>query len=133
MKKTAWSFIVGILLRLVLAPDPVMAHHSQARYTGPEGAIEVRGVVTKVEMTSPHSFIYMDEIDKEGKPVLKNGKPRTWALEMQSVRGLAMNGWVDNTVKAGETITVIGRPARNGASAMYCEVVKLPDGRQMRS
>jgi hypothetical protein len=133
MKKTALSLVVGILLNVVPAPAPLMAHHSQARYTGAEGAIEVRGVVVKVEMTNPHSFIYIDEIDKEGKPVLKNGKPRTWALEMQSLRGLAMNGWVDNTVKVGQTITVIGRPARNGAPAMYCEVVTLPDGRQMRS
>jgi hypothetical protein len=84
-------------------------------------------------MTNPHSFLYIDEIDKDGKPVLKDGKKRTWALEMQSVRGLAMNGWVDNTVKVGETIGAIGRPARNGAPAMYCEVVILPDGRQMRS
>jgi hypothetical protein len=133
MKQTVLSLVVGILLRVVLTPSPLMAHHSQARYTGVEGAIEIRGVVVKVEMTSPHSFIYIDEIDKEGKPVLKNGKPRTWALEMQSLRGLAMNGWVDDTVKVGETLTVIGRPARNGAPAMYCEVVKLPDGRQMRS
>jgi len=44
-----------------------------------------------------------------------------------------MNGWVDDTVKVGDTISAIGRPARNGAPAMYCEVVKLPDGRQMRS
>lgn len=133
MKKAVFSFVVGILVSCVVAPTLLLAHHSQAQYTGPEGAIEVRGVVTKVEMTNPHSFIYMDEIDKDGKPVLKNGKKRTWALEMQSLRGLAMNGWVDDTVKVGETIAVIGRPARNGASAMYCEVVKLPDGRQMRS
>lgn len=103
----------------------VSAHHSQATYTGPEGAIEITGVVARVEMTNPHSFLYVD-VEKDGKKV-------RWALEMQSLRGLAMNGWVDNTVKVGDKVSAIGRPARNGAPAMYCEVVKLPDGRQMRS
>lgn len=108
-----------------LGTMPVSAHHSQATYTNADGAIQITGVVAKVEMTNPHSFIYID--------VTKDKKTVRWALEMQSLRGLAMNGWVDDTVKVGQTITVIGRPARNGAPAMYCEVVQLPDGRQMRS
>ena len=121
MKKRLFALIVV----LCAASLPVSAHHSQATYTGPEGAIEISGVVARVEMTNPHSFLYVD-VEKDGKKV-------RWALEMQSLRGLAMNGWVDDTVKAGDKISAIGRPARNGAPAMYCEVVKLPDGRQMRS
>jgi hypothetical protein len=117
--------LVALMVVLSSAALPVSAHHSQARYTGPEGAIEITGVVARVEMTNPHSFLYVD--------VVKDGKKVRWALEMQSLRGLAMNGWVDDTVKVGETISAIGRPAHNGAPAMYCEVVKLPDGRQMRS
>jgi hypothetical protein len=124
MNRALVALIIGIAV-LSFPGAPVSAHHSQAQYTGAEGAIEITGTVVRVEMTNPHSFLYID--------VVKNGKTVRWALEMQSVRGLAMNGWVDNTVKVGDMISAIGRPARNGAPAMYCEVVKLPDGRQMRS
>jgi Family of unknown function (DUF6152) len=125
MNREMVALIVGTIAVLAAAVSPVTAHHSQAQYTGPEGAIEISGVVVRVEMTNPHSFLYVD-VEKDGKKVL-------WALEMQSRRGLAMNGWADDTVKVGDRISAIGRPARNGAPAMYCEVVKLPDGRQMRS
>lgn len=124
MNRKLVARIVAIAV-LSSATLPVAAHHSQGQYTGPEGAIEITGVVARVEMTNPHSFLYVD-VEKDGKKV-------RWALEMQSLRGLAMNGWVDGTVKVGDKISAIGRPARNGAPAMYCEVVKLPDGRQMRS
>lgn len=125
MARKIVAVIAGAIVALTAAVSSVTAHHSQAQYTGPEGAIEISGVVVRVEMTNPHSFLYL-EVEKDGKKV-------RWALELQSRRGLAMNGWADDTVKTGDRISAIGRPARNGAPAMYCEVVKLPDGRSMRS
>ena len=104
----------------------VVAHHSQAAYTDASGAISITGVVKKVEFTNPHAFIYI-EVTGEG------GKTRVWALELMSIRALKMLGWLSDTVKVGDTITAIGRPAKNGAPAMYSEVIKLPDGRMMRS
>ena len=124
MNRRLVALVVATIAALSAAASPV-AHHSQAQYTEADGAIEITGVVARVEMSNPHSFLYID-VEKDGKSV-------RWALEMQSLRGLAMNGWVDDTVKIGDRISAIGRPARNGAPAMYCEVVKLPDGRQMRS
>jgi hypothetical protein len=49
------------------------------------------------------------------------------------MRGLSMVGWTIDTVKPGDVIMVAGRPAKNGAPAMYAEAIKLPDGRSMRS
>src|SRR4026207_859294 len=103
MQKLLAIVIVGIGVLVAPTSAPLSAHHSQARYTGAEGAIQIRGIVVTVEMTNPHSFLYIDEIDKDGKPVLKDGEKRTWALEMQSVRGLAMNGGGDNPGQGGGT------------------------------
>jgi hypothetical protein len=97
-----------------------------AMYTTAEGAISITGVVTKVEFTNPHSFIYLEVTGKDGTKTL-------WALEMMSMRALKMLGWLSTTVKVGDTITVAGRPARNGSPAMYSEAIKLPDGRMIRS
>jgi hypothetical protein len=115
----------GIVL-LIVKGAPASAHHSQAMYTGASGAISITGVVKKVEFTNPHAFIYLEVTGEDGKT-------KVWALEMMSIRALKMLGWLKDTVKVGDTITAVGRPAKNGAPAMYSEAIKLPDGRMMRS
>jgi hypothetical protein len=118
--------IVVALVSLVGTSTSMSAHHSQAAYTDASGAIAITGVVKKVEFTNPHAFIYIEATDA-------NGKTRVWALELMSIRALKMLGWLSDTVKVGDTITAYGRPAKNGAAAMYSEAIKLPDGRMFRS
>jgi hypothetical protein len=109
-----------------LGVGQLAGHHSQALYTNADGAISITGVVRRLEFTNPHSFIYVEVTGTDGKTKL-------WALELMSMRGLTMLGWTIDTVKPGDVIMVAGRPAKNGAPAMYAEAIKLPDGRSMRS
>jgi hypothetical protein len=120
------SLVLGTLLSLVLPFPLASGHHSQAMYTDASGAISIMGTVKKFEFTNPHSFIYLEVTGDDGKTKL-------WALEMQSVTHLKSIGWINTTVKVGDTLTAIGRPAKNGAPAMYAEVIKLSDGRMIRS
>ena len=122
IKNTLIALTVGRLLW----PAPGSAHHSQAMYTDASGAISITGVVKKFEFTNPHSFIYLEVTGDDGKT-------RLWALEMQSVTHLKTIGWINTTVKVGDILTVAGRPAKNGAPAMYAEVIRLTDGRMIRS
>ena len=119
--------VVALTAALITTSAPIVsAHHSQASYTDASGAISITGVVKKVEFTNPHAFIYLEVTSEDGKT-------RVWALELMSIRALKMIGWLSDTVKAGDTITAFGRPAKNGAAAMYSEAIKLPDGRMLRS
>ncbi len=116
-----------LLLSVTILGAPLLsAHHSQAAYTDAAGAISITGVVKKVEFTNPHAFIYIEVAGADGKN-------KVWALELMSIRALKLLGWLADTVKVGETITAFGRPAKNGAPAMYSEAIKLPDGRMFRS
>jgi uncharacterized protein DUF6152 len=124
MRTLCCCLTLGILVGAEFVP--AFAHHSQATYTDANGAISITGVVRKFEFTNPHSFIYLEVTGNDGKSKL-------WALEMQSVTHLKSIGWISTTVKAGDMLTAIGRPAKNGAPAMYAEVIKLPDGRMIRS
>ena len=126
MKKFAVVFVTAASLLGSVWPGASLAHHSQAMYTNADGAISITGVVQKFEFTNPHAYIYL-EVTGEG------GKKTLWGVEMQSIRALKLLGWLPTTVKAGDKLMVIGRPARNGSPAMYAEVVTLPDGRSMRS
>jgi hypothetical protein len=118
--------LVFIVVIALAGGSLVSAHHSQAAYTDASGAISITGVVKKVEFTNPHAFIYLEVTGADGKS-------KIWALELMSIRALKALGWLSETVKVGDTITAIGRPAKNGAPAMYSEAIKLPDGRMMRS
>ena len=126
MKKLAVTFMASAALVAAVSPLTALAHHSQAMYTNADGAISITGVVQKFEFTNPHAAIYLEVIDSDGKTQL-------WICEMQSIRALKLLGWLPTTVKAGDKLVIVGRPARNGAPAMYAEAIQLPDGRAMRS
>src|SRR5215510_5979662 len=120
--KSAVPACIVALMTIVVGSNSTSAHHSQAAYTDASGAISITGVVKKVEFTNPHAFIYFEVTGADGKS-------KVWALELMSIRALKMLGWLSDTVKVGDTITAIGRPAKNGAPAMYSEAIKLADGR----
>jgi len=124
--KTRLPIVVTVMLFSPFAAGRPTAHHSQALYTNADGAISITGVVRRLEFTNPHSFVYVEVTGADGKTKL-------WALELMSMRGLTMLGWTHETIKPGDVITAAGRPAKNGAPAMYAEAIRLPDGRSMRS
>jgi hypothetical protein len=86
----------------------------------------ITGVVKKFDWTNPHAFIHLEVKDATGKTV-------EWEVEMMSLNHLRSYGWTAKTVKAGETITCTGAPAKSGAPSMIANRMKLADGRDMQS
>jgi hypothetical protein len=101
------------------------AHHSTAMYDT-QNPVTISGEVKRFEWTNPHAFVYLDVKDAQGKVV-------EWEVEMMSLNHLRAYGWTSKTVKAGETISATGAPARSGAPSMIANRMKLPDGREIRS
>jgi len=95
---------------LVLGLVPALAHHSfEAEFDGDKTA-KVSGVVTKVDWTNPHAWIYMNIKDE-------NGAPKTFAVELGPPYALVRGGWKRDTVKIGDTVTVDGcAMAKDGSS-----------------
>ena len=123
MKRQSAIFLaVCCLLVLTVSLD---AHHSTAMYDG-EHPITVSGVVKKFDWTNPHAFIYLDVKNEKGTVV-------EWEVEMMSLNHLRGYGWTSKTVKAGDTISCTGSPAKSGAPSMISNRMKLADGRDIRS
>src|SRR5688500_18212006 len=101
------------------------AHHSTAMYDG-QNPVTITGTVKKFEWTNPHAFVYLEVKDAQGKVT-------EWEVEMMSLNHLRAYGWTSKTVKAGDTISATGAPARSGAPSMIANRMKLPDGREIRS
>lgn len=114
-----------VALGLFTAANPVFAHHSTAMYNM-ASPTTVTGVVKRFEWTNPHAFIYLEVTDEQGKKV-------EWAIEMMSLNHLKGYGWSHTTVKPGDVISCTGGAAKSGDPAMLSSLIKLADGRVIKS
>ena len=86
------------------------AHHSYAAQYDSGKPVNLTGVVTSVEWTNPHVYIYVDTTDAKTKKVTN------WGFEMGPPHMLQKAGWKRNSLKIGETVVVDGWLARDGTN-----------------
>ena len=110
---------------VTLLASPLSAHHSTAMYQM-DRPTTVTGTVKRFEWTNPHAFIYIDVKDDKGNST-------EWEIELMSLNHLRSYGWVRTTVKPGDVITCTGGAAKSGAPSMISALLKLPDGRELKS
>ena len=110
-----------LALGLAFGSAAVSAHHSFATQYDADAPVELTGVVTRVEWTNPHARFYLDVEDSDG--VVTN-----WNLELASPNVLRRNGWLRNSLEAGDKVTVEGSRARNGTEMANARTVTLADG-----
>ena len=117
LKRTA------ITLGLVLAAIPAMAHHSFAMFDTSKQTTLI-GTVTAFQWTNPHAYIEIDVPDEAGAV-------KHWSIEMGSPSILLPGGWKHNTLKAGDKVTILANPMRNGDPGALLVQASLPDGRKL--
>jgi hypothetical protein len=96
-----------------------LAHHSMAGFDR-NASVTVEGIVKQFRWQNPHSFIEL-EVEKDGKPV-------TWNFEMTAPSFLVRAGWKRTTLKAGDKVSITGRPLLSGEPGALFVSVKLGDG-----
>jgi hypothetical protein len=100
----------------------VWAHHSFAAEFDGSKSIRVKGVLTKIEWTNPHSYFYIDVKDDQGNVT-------NWACEAGAPGSLSRRGFRRGDVKLGDTLIVDGYQAKDASHLMDARRVTLPDGR----
>ena len=115
------AFVVGgvMALGLLVVGARVSAHHSFAAEFDADKKVTLTGIVTKVEWTNPHVWFYINVKDP------KTGEVTNWGAEMGPPHGLQRRGWRQNTLKIGDSVTVDGSMAKNGAKRMNARSVTL--------
>ena len=115
------AYILGGLIAcgVLMAGGRMAAHHSFAAEFDSEKPITLTGIVTKVEWTNPHAWIYINVKDKD------TGEVTNWGFEMGHPHGLQRRGWRRDTLKIGESVTVAGSLAKSGVKRMNARTVTL--------
>src|SRR5665213_2046004 len=75
----------GLLLGLILASVPAVAHHSFSAEYDVDKPITLKGTLTKLDWVNPHGWIYID-VKGEG------GKVTNWAVEFGGPNALLRRG-----------------------------------------
>jgi len=109
---------------LLVAAAPVFAHHSVSAEFDVNRQITYSGVITRVEWSNPHIYFYVDVKDA-------GRKVTNWAFEGAGPNTLARMGWLRDTLKVGDRVTVVAFPARDGAYVASAREVTLASGRKV--
>ena len=113
---------VACLLVFVF-PWLALAHHGGAEYDLSK-TVEFKGKLTRVEMINPHSWIYFDVAEKDGKVSHHR-------CEMRSVHVLRRSGWTKERFPVGQQITVEASPNRTDPDSCYLQTIVAADGTRM--
>lgn len=101
------------------ATVPVWAHHSGAMFDS-QKTISLQGTVKTFQWSNPHCWIQL--------LVQRDGVTQEWSIEMAATTELYRSGWRPHTLQAGESVTIVARPMRDGSTGAQFLSAAGPDG-----
>lgn len=126
LKKTSLTMLMVAAASLAALPNSVLAHHAFAAEFDGTKPIEIKGVVTKVTLTNPHSWVYLEAKDS-------SGKVENWGFEFGAPFALQQKGLTRTTLPIGTVVTLKGFLSKNGQAFAYSTHITLPDGRVIQT
>jgi Family of unknown function (DUF6152) len=115
---------LAIILAVLFASAPILAHHGETNYDT-DKLVSVKATVTDFQFINPHVQIVLEAKNDKGEI-------EKWICEARSPAMLVRNGdWDKNTLKPGDTITVIGFRSKNGANILRLKKIVLADGKEL--
>jgi hypothetical protein len=123
-RRRALSWLAtGLLAALAgLSVSSVHAHHSFSMFDASK-TVSQKGVVKELQWTNPHVWLYLT-VEKDGGTVV-------YGYEGAAVAVLKRVGWFSDSVKAGDQVTVVGHPYKDGRAGGTIEHLILADGRKI--
>ena len=115
---------VTVAVVVLLNTCTLFAHHSFTAEFDDKKPMTIRGTLTKVELTNPHGWLYLNVKDK-------NGKIQNWAVETGAPAAFMRRGGDKKALAIGTELIVDGWLARDGSNTMNGRAIKFADGREI--
>ncbi len=126
--------IVVILTPLLALAGAASAHHSAAGYDI-ESRVAISGEVVKASFRNPHGKIevlapaHAQDISDDGEiAAVAGGEAVEWTVETAAANLLRRRAWDFKKVKKGDSLILIGHPAKDGSPILYLREIRFPDG-----
>jgi uncharacterized protein DUF6152 len=110
------------MIGLFALPLPAVAHHSFAAEFDGSKTFVVKGVLTKLDWTNPHIYLYLNVKGPAGKV-------EEFAFSSGPPQALRRAGIKKSDFKIGDTVTITGAPAKDGTQHLgWLKQIKYSDG-----
>ncbi len=97
------------------------AHHAFAQEFSVDLPVSLKGIVTKVELINPHSWIHISVTDESGEEI-------SWMIEGGSPNSLFRQGVTKNSIPVGAELEVFGYQARDRSNKAVGRDISFADG-----
>lgn len=112
------ALVFGVFLSV-----PLQAHHSGTMFE-PTKQVTLKGTIKEFVFTNPHVTILITVTDEKGQSV-------DWSIEAASTQSLVRSGWRKSSLKFGDTVTIVGRPLKDGRPGAVLVQATLADGTEL--
>lgn len=118
-----WGTLSLVTGSILLMAGGVQAHHSHAPFYNLDEIVEITGVVKSFLLINPHPEIVIEVTGSDGEPAEVIVYAQAYAGQMRE-----MGGWTEDSVKIGQTVTVLGHPGRSSVSSVMGQTITTPSG-----
>src|SRR5262245_27140561 len=109
---------------ILISTLPLRAHHAFGAEFDSKKPVKLRGIVAKVEMVNPHSWVYVDVKGEDGTVT-------QWMLEAGSPNVLIRRGFTKLSLPKGTEVIFEGFQAKDGSPRANGRDIMLPDGKKL--
>ncbi|HVY35044.1 MAG TPA: DUF6152 family protein [Caulobacteraceae bacterium] len=107
----------ALLAAVCALSGPAQAHHTAAMFDTTKD-VTISGAVKTIKWQNPH--VYLEVVSADGGKV--------WSIECSPPSILVRRGWSVHSIAAGDKVSVLGHPLRDGGPAAYMMNVTTKTG-----
>ncbi len=96
----------ALALSILVSATGASAHHSGAMFE-PTKTVTLAGTIKSFQWINPHAWVHIMVTDDKG--VMQE-----WEIECSTINIIARKGWTANSLKPGDKVALVVRPAKDG-------------------
>jgi Family of unknown function (DUF6152) len=113
----------ALITSFAMFTAPAFAHHGGGSFDLTR-SVTYNGTLTRVDLVNPHSWLYFDVTEPDGKVSHHR-------CEMRSVHVLRRSGWNKEQFPVGQSIVVEAAPDKIDPNSCYLNTIRYKDGTHM--